>query len=272
MKRTLLAALLLGGSAVPAALALAGPAEAAACSGTSGVTVVVQFPDGHTETGCAPGDPSSGSQALQSAGFSVAYVSGSGFVCRIDGAPASDPCDRTPPKSAYWAYFHAQPGGSWSYSSSGAGGYNPKPGSVEGWRFGDGDAPSTAPPGGAAPPTPKPSTTPKPTPRPTPRPSSTVAAPDSTGTPGAAAPSGSATASGTATDTPTSSATGTPTPGAPETAPTADATDLTSSSGPVSTDDAPAASSSSGVSWVWGVGLLAVLAAVGGAVAIRRRG
>ncbi len=54
-------------------------------------------------------------------------------------------------KPKYWAYFHASRGGSWSYSNLGAGSYDPKPGSVEGWRFESGTAgPTTKPPSGTS--------------------------------------------------------------------------------------------------------------------------
>src|SRR5205085_11538103 len=107
---------------------LPSPAQAAACSGTSGVTVLVQFPD-RTEIGCAAGDPSSGYQALGRAGFhlTMATGSGTGAICSINGYP-DHACPAMPPGDAYWAYFHGKPGGSWTYSTTGGGGYNPKPG------------------------------------------------------------------------------------------------------------------------------------------------
>ncbi|MBU8859769.1 MULTISPECIES: hypothetical protein [unclassified Micromonospora] len=127
-------------------------AHAAACVGTSGVTVVVDFAalGGGVQVGCAPGDPATGLAALQGAGFTVTGTKrwGLAFVCRINGKPtaATEPCVNTPPVTAYWSYWHAPSGGSWSYSTSGATSYNPAPGSVEGWSFGAG-----APPGIAAP-------------------------------------------------------------------------------------------------------------------------
>ncbi|WDZ82735.1 hypothetical protein PVK37_19925 [Micromonospora cathayae] len=127
-------------------------AHAAACVGTSGVTVVVDFTalGGTVQVACAPGDPATGLAALQGAGFTVTGTSrwGLAFVCRINGQPtaATEPCVNTPPVTAYWSYWHAPSGGAWSYSTSGASSYNPAPGSVEGWAFGAG-----APPGIAAP-------------------------------------------------------------------------------------------------------------------------
>ncbi|HET8642380.1 MAG TPA: hypothetical protein VFM37_10605 [Pseudonocardiaceae bacterium] len=142
--------LALGAAAVLVAgipvLAGPAPARAAACSGTSGVTVVVDFGAlGGVAVGCAAGDPSSGLSALTAAGFGYTPVPGQpGLVCSVNGVPG--PCSGPPPTSAYWSYWHARPGGSWSYSNTGAGSYNPAPGSVEGWSFGAGVAPGIAPP------------------------------------------------------------------------------------------------------------------------------
>ncbi|RKN45355.1 hypothetical protein [Micromonospora endolithica] len=127
-------------------------AHAAACVGTSGVTVVVDFAalGGGVQVGCAPGDPATGLAALQGAGFTVTGTArwGLAFVCRINGKPtaATEPCVNTPSATAYWSYWHAPSGGSWSYSTSGASSYNPAPGSVEGWSFGAGAAPGIAAP------------------------------------------------------------------------------------------------------------------------------
>jgi hypothetical protein len=243
------------GAAAASGLALAGlvvaaaPASAAACTGTSGVTVVVDR-GGSTSTRCASGDPSSALSALKAAGFSVDYPQqfpGS-VVCRINGYPSSDPCVRMPPSSAYWAFFHAKRGGSWVYSSTGVASYNPDPGSVVGFRFGSGQQPGIAPPAPTKTSAPAPTrttTAPKPTPKPKPKPkpkppvaapkppaaktttrstspttTGTTApkAPDATGAKGTptTAPSPSATASTAAT--PTTSGTGTPSPSPSETA------------------------------------------------------
>jgi hypothetical protein len=240
----------LAGAAAACGLALAGlvvvasPASAASCSGTSGVTVVVDR-GGSIITRCASGDPGTALGALQAAGFSVDYPQqfpGS-VVCRINGYPSSDPCVRMPPGNAYWAFFHAKQGGSWVYSSSGVASYNPAPGSVVGFRFGSGQQPGIAPPAPtrtsapaptkpAPKPTPKPPTTkPKPKPAPT-TPQATSGSTSSTpagkttptatgkgtvpGTP--AAPSGTPSASPTASASTSASATGTPTAGPSETA------------------------------------------------------
>ena len=249
----------LAAAAVASGLALAGlvvaasPASAAACSGTSGVTVVVDR-GGSISTKCASGDPGSALSALQGAGFTVAYPVqyGKSVVCRINGYPGKDrePCVRMPPGDAYWAFFHAKRGGSWVYSSSGVSSYNPAPGSVVGFRFGSGQQPGIAPPAptrtsAPAPtkttpkPTPKPPTTKPPTTKPKPKPKPAPSAPKATSgssssklagkaAPSAtakgkapnspAAPSSRPSASPTASTTPSASATGTPTASPSETA------------------------------------------------------
>jgi hypothetical protein len=147
----------LAGAVAASGLALAGlvagaaPASAAACSGTTGVTVVVDT-GGSTSIRCASGNPSSALAALTGAGFSVTYPQqfpGS-VVCRINGFPASDPCVRMPPADAYWAFFHAKRGGGWTYSSSGVASYDPGAGTVVGFRFGSGQQPRVAPPAPSA--------------------------------------------------------------------------------------------------------------------------
>lgn len=142
------AAALLGLAALPLLGLPAAPAVAAACGGTSGVTVVVDFSafGRGVVTACAPGDPESGLDALTRAGFQP-YVQPNGFVCRIDGLPDAqqEACVRTPPADAYWAYLHGRDG-AWQYSSQGAGSYDPEPGDTEGWAFGDDARPSVPPP------------------------------------------------------------------------------------------------------------------------------
>lgn len=128
------------------AVAHAPAADAAACSGTSGVTVVVDFGSlgGGVVTGCAPGDPASGLAALTGAGFTYAFVPRMpGFVCQINVKP--NPCNGAP-VSAYWSYWHAPRHGSWTYASSGAGSYDPAPNTVEGWAFGAGAQPGVPAP------------------------------------------------------------------------------------------------------------------------------
>ena len=203
----------LAGAAAASGLALAGlvvvaaPASAAACSGTSGVTVVVDT-GSSTSTKCASGDPSSAMKALTGAGYSVTYPQqfpGS-VVCRINGFPESDPCVRMPPADAYWAFFHAKRGGSWSYSQSGAASFDPAPGTVVGFRFGSGQQPRVAPP--------EPTATSKPAPT-TAKPPATSAPKTSTAAPkpSTAAPATGSTSATTSTGS--TSGTGGPTSARP---------------------------------------------------------
>lgn len=129
---------------------LATPAGASGCP-TSEIAVVVSFNElgGGTQTACIE-DVDSGFAALDAAGFRVTPVAGQPFVCRINDVPATDPCQRTPPASAYWAFWTATMGGSWSYSTSGAGSVDPEPGAVHGWSFGADAEPEIAPPAPAS--------------------------------------------------------------------------------------------------------------------------
>lgn len=209
------------GLALAGLVAAAAPASAAACSGTSGVTVVVDT-GGSISTRCASGDPSTAWKALTAAGFGTTPVQTfPGALCQINGYPDTS-CVRMPPASAYWAFFHAKAGGSWTYSSSGVASYNPSPGTVVGFKFGSGGQPGIAPP--AAPATSKPAPTtakPKPTtaaPKATSKPAATTSGTSTSGagkTAGSTQKSGSgattASAKPTATPTATASATASPT-------------------------------------------------------------
>jgi hypothetical protein len=166
-------------------------AQAAACA--DGVTVVVDYRElgAGVQTGCASGSPASGLAALSGAGFGYTFPTRQpGFVCRINELPGTDreACVSTPPAKAYWSYWHAQPGGSWSYSSLGAGSYEPPAGSVEGWAFGAGEQPGISPPQRPAPPPQQPQPQPPPVAPPPPPPgqpqptTTTTAAPETSAT------------------------------------------------------------------------------------------
>jgi hypothetical protein len=169
------AALVLG--AALATFAWSTPPAADASSSCDGVWVVVDLSafGGGVTTRCAPGEPGNGLDALERAGFTATFVPGqAGMVCTIDANP--DPCNGAP-ADAYWSYWHAPQGGSWTYSSSGAGFRQPPPGTVDGWAFGDGSSPpGTPPPEDPPPPSPSPSptATSSPTPAPSPSPTATV--------------------------------------------------------------------------------------------------
>jgi hypothetical protein len=136
--------------AAKAAKALAG--TAGHCPGTTGVTVAVDFKafgSGLTVR-CAPGTPATGVAALQQAGFALTGTAqyGLAFICRINSlpSPTADACKRTPPVSAYWAYYHANKGvKTWTTSAAGASSYKPAQGSIEGWAFGASAKPSKTP-------------------------------------------------------------------------------------------------------------------------------
>lgn len=129
----------LGASAAPsAAKDTERVATNAACSTPEGVTVVIDFQDlgGGVNVRCAPGAVGSGLDALDRAGIRYQTALRSpGFVCRIAGMPADDPCHVASPASAYWSYWIAGRGGTWCYSDLGAGSRTPPPGSIEGWSF-----------------------------------------------------------------------------------------------------------------------------------------
>ncbi len=110
----LAAAALLGAAA--GLVGLTSTAEAAACPKGTGVTVVV-----NSSVSCNAGG--AGQTAASIYGGRLTYAKKQpGFVCRVDGYPASDPCVTTSPADAYWGLFWSNgTSGSWSYSSVGAG-------------------------------------------------------------------------------------------------------------------------------------------------------
>lgn len=111
------------GAALPTALPTAAPAQAAdACRPGHGVTVVVDFHRlRHDDVrACVPaGGGHDAATLLHDAGLSLADVQRQpGFVCRIDGLPADDPCVNTPPADAYWALWWSDgSSGEWTYST-----------------------------------------------------------------------------------------------------------------------------------------------------------
>ncbi|HEY6568907.1 MAG TPA: hypothetical protein VIZ22_01375 [Candidatus Limnocylindrales bacterium] len=223
---------------------------------------------------CVPGPPSTGLAALIDAGHAVVQVSSvPGFVCRIGGRPgaATQACSTTPPATAYWSYWTATRGGSWTYSPVGAAASKPKQGAVEGWAFVQGQAatpPSVAPPA-LAPPTPATTPTAAPTARVTPIPtarstpaSSRAPAPAATAQPVTAAPS------------PATSLTLRATPAATSTPALADAsedpaTQPTPTASPASAPGTIEAGGTGPLPTV--VGLALVVAVAGSAVVMQRR-
>jgi len=188
------------------------PAEAAPCSGSSGVTVVVDrgaLGGGITQACNASGGGRSGTTQFTSTGFSLTYVQRQpGFVCRIDAQPASDPCVSTPPADAYWGLWWSDGrSGSWSYSSVAVGSLKiPDGGYVAfAWQSSGGrTAPGVPASAHAGSPTPTPAPTRTPTPRPTPKPSHAPSAtPSSTPSPSGQTDAPDQTSTRTPTPTPT---------------------------------------------------------------------
>lgn len=283
-------------AAVAAALvvtAVAGPAlapapvdaRAGACPTGSGVTVVVDFGGGDVAVRCAPGTPGSGLAALSAAGYGYGFVPNlPGFVCTIAGRP--DPCNGGPP-DAYWSYWHAPAGGSWTYASVGAGSRRPPAGTVEGWAFGAGAPPAVAPPAPpatttTAPPPPPPSTTTTASPSPT-TPPTTTGTTETTTAPTAAPatttpPTAPTTVAGDVGGTTATTRSTDPDPTAGETTSTTTETTTPPTAPPGDAVDgdllaAPGDDGTGGSSAGTGAGLVAV-AALGGTaawVALRRR-
>ncbi|MFH5821481.1 hypothetical protein [Georgenia sp. AZ-5] len=115
-----------------------------ACAPGEGVTVVVDSSDlgGELRVGCAPGDPATGRDALEAAGFTPTD-SAPGLICAIDALP--DPCPAEFDGN-YWAYWSAGTSGEWTMRSEGADTADPAPGEVEGWRYNDGGTPPSVAP------------------------------------------------------------------------------------------------------------------------------
>ncbi|WP_333742916.1 MULTISPECIES: hypothetical protein [Streptomyces] len=140
----------LGTTASPAA---ADPQPMGRCTTTSGVVLAVDFSDwgGPVYRSCGT-TPTTGYELLNQGGWRTTGTGhdGPAFVCRIGYSgyqngkqfptAAEDDCVLTPPASAYWSYWHADPGANtWEYSQLGAMLYKPKPGSVDLWIFGGTD-------------------------------------------------------------------------------------------------------------------------------------
>lgn len=124
------------------------------CTDDDSVTVVVDFQelDHPTIIRCVSGlpDGATGYDALVAAlgqPPTGTIKDGPGFVCRIDGRPAADDdlviggsayredCVLTPPREAFWSYWHASNGEEWSYASFGIANRAVTPGSFEGWSY-----------------------------------------------------------------------------------------------------------------------------------------
>ncbi|GAB7184100.1 prenyltransferase/squalene oxidase repeat-containing protein [Kitasatospora sp. Ki12] len=143
-------ALACGGVAGGTAPASAAPLPMDQCTPTTGVVLAVDFGKwgGPLLRSCGS-TPTTGYALLNQGGWKTTGTShdGPAFICRIGYSgfqggkqfptPDQEKCVLTPPATAYWSYWHADPGQStWSYSQLGAMLYQPKPGSVDLWIFG----------------------------------------------------------------------------------------------------------------------------------------
>ncbi|WP_097965436.1 hypothetical protein [Streptomyces sp. or20] len=137
----------LAGTTAPAGAA---PQPMGQCTTSSGVVLAVDFSrwGGPVYRSCGT-TPTTGYELLNQGGWRTAGTGhdGPAFICRIGYSghqggkqyptPQQDDCVLTPPASAYWSYWHADPGQkTWTYSQLGAMLYKPKPGSVDLWIFG----------------------------------------------------------------------------------------------------------------------------------------
>ncbi|WP_110181797.1 hypothetical protein [Nocardioides solisilvae] len=156
-------ALLLGCLVVTAG-PVAGPAAAvpAPCP-DDGVVVLVEPGRLAAEVGgddarvaCDPSaDGERAGTSFADAGFTLDQATRSpGFVCRVEGAPASDPCVNAAPADAYWSLWWAEADGDWVYSTRGVGTLRAPQGGHLAlvWHEGDGEAepPATSPEEAAA--------------------------------------------------------------------------------------------------------------------------
>lgn len=147
--RTMIARLGLTALLATGGLAAATPAQAAGCSGSEGVTVVVQH-GSSTRAECADGDPKDAGEALESAGFTVQTVQADArMLCTIDGAPKTS-CATAPEAETFWGFFTASEGGDWTFADQGVFELDPEPGTTLGFRFGDGSEPTMSPDEAAA--------------------------------------------------------------------------------------------------------------------------
>lgn len=139
-----LMALLLAGTLAPDR-ALAGEPNLAG--------LVVQLDSGQVETRCIAfeEDQLNGADLLSRSGLEVVLNPASSMgitVCRIEGLGCDYPAEHCFCQCmggggcTYWNYFYREPGGTeWVYSALGAAMHKVRPGSVEGWVWGNGQSP-----------------------------------------------------------------------------------------------------------------------------------
>ena len=265
------------------------PAAAAVCTSDAGVSVVIDpgALGGSIATVCDPGSGEVASTRFEQSGFTLTYAQRQpGFVCRVNGAPASDPCVNTSPVDAYWGLFWTDGNsGIWTYASLGATSLDVPDGGAVALAWQQGEArrtPGVAAPVQAAPtptptkkPTRSPTSTPKPTTQPT-RASTAVPTPSASSSASTISPTISPTSSGTRSPTASSSATASPTDSGtvdPSEPPTTEPSTATPSDATTPTEPRSAEEESSRVpTWLSLTILTLLLVAIGvSTVAARRR-
>ncbi len=170
LSRTLAAALLAVSVGTVGAAVAGSPAAAATCSTGAGVSVITDRGalGGGITSVCLTHGAGSNAWTLLDQAFGVTGVQRQpGFICRVGGIPADDPCVNTPPADAYWGLYHSDgKSGKWVYSSVGAGSLIAVEGGYIAVSWQDGGA--TEAPG--VHPKPHATQTPKPTSQPAPKP------------------------------------------------------------------------------------------------------
>ena len=215
-------------------------AGAATCTSGGGVSVVVDYRElgGAVLTACAAdGGGKSATTIVGSVGVSLDYAQRQpGFVCRVNGVPASDPCVNTSPPDAYWGLWWSDgKSGSWTYSSYSSGALTVPAGGSVGWAWkqGSGNAapPSVAPPVNAASqsPTSSPSSAPTASPSSSPT-SSPSSSPSGSGGSGGGSGSGSGSGSGAGSQPSPSPSSGSSPGASPSSSPSASASGTPSES------------------------------------------
>ncbi|AOS63503.1 hypothetical protein [Actinoalloteichus hymeniacidonis] len=122
------------------------------CTGSSGVTVVVDFTGhagGEVVRRCTDLDPATAFAALTDVDVAPEHGVGEGeagpyqYLCRIDGLPSAtdDSCTGFLPDASYWAFWVPDvTGTAWGYADEGVDTYDPPSGDVLGFSFGAGTA------------------------------------------------------------------------------------------------------------------------------------
>lgn len=142
--------------AATGAVGHAAPAAAALCGAGQGVSVVVDYKalGGGIVRSCASGGGGKAAALSQRAGVALTQAAQEpGFVCRVNGKPANDPCQRASSGSAYWGLYWSSGNGRWTYSSRGAYSLDVPSGGFVGWAFqgsGGSGAPGVSPTAPAA--------------------------------------------------------------------------------------------------------------------------